>query len=170
MNCKFSATQFASSAAQRCSLRSIAPVTRRRAAAVRCSASQSEVANHQSQAPANGAPATGLASKYNWTFDNKEDKSSGAASNGRQILELPVAAIRRPLGRTRGNDQDKVAALMESITAIGLQEPIDVLEVDGVYYGFSGCHRYEAHQRLGLETIRCRVRKANKEVLKMHMM
>ena len=40
-----------------------------------------------------------------------------------------------------------------------LQEPIDVLEVlvdeadksKGVmYYGFSGCHRYEAHQRLGL--------------------
>lgn len=47
---------------------------------------------------------------------------------------------------------------------------IDVLLVDGVYYGFSGCHRFEAHQRLGLETIRCRVRKANKQVLKMHMM
>ncbi|KAG2485654.1 hypothetical protein HYH03_015626 [Edaphochlamys debaryana] len=85
-------------------------------------------------------------------------------------MELPVAAIRRPLGRTRGNDQDKVAALMESIQQIGLQEPIDVLDVDGVYYGFSGCHRFEAHQRLGREMILCRVRKATKEVLKMHMM
>jgi hypothetical protein len=47
---------------------------------------------------------------------------------------------------------------------------IDVLLVDGQYYGFSGCHRYEAHQRLGLPTIKCRVRKANKQVLKMHMM
>lgn len=28
----------------------------------------------------------------------------------------------------------------------------------------------QAHQRLGLPTIRCRVRKANKEVLRMHMM
>ena len=36
-------------------------------------------------------------------------------------------------------------------------EPIDVLEVDGRYYGFSGCHRYEAHVKLGRETIRCRV-------------
>lgn len=47
---------------------------------------------------------------------------------------------------------------------------IDVLLVDGVYYGFSGCHRFEAHQRLGRETIRCRVRRANQQVLKMHMM
>lgn len=47
---------------------------------------------------------------------------------------------------------------------------IDVLLVDGQYYGFSGCHRFEAHQRLGLPTIKCRVRKANKQVLKMHMM
>lgn len=30
--------------------------------------------------------------------------------------------------------------------------------------------RYEAHQRLGLPTILCRVRKANQTVLKMHMM
>lgn len=30
--------------------------------------------------------------------------------------------------------------------------------------------RYEAHQKLGLPTILCRVRKANQEVLKMHMM
>jgi len=59
---------------------------------------------------------------------------------------------------------------MQSINEIGLQEPIDVLEVEGVYYGFSGCHRFEAHQRLGLPTILCRVRKANKQVLKMHMM
>lgn len=77
-------------------------------------------------------------------------------------------------------DQAKVAALMESIEEIGLQEPvcvlldgcihhwwtcrcmrrgiceaadmydkhpsltqIDVLEVEGKYYGFSGCHRFE---------------------------
>ena len=55
-----------------------------------------------------------------------------------------------------------------------LQEPIDVLEVlvdeadksKGVmYYGFSGCHRYEAHQRLGLETIRCKVRRATRRTL-----
>lgn len=32
--------------------------------------------------------------------------------------------------------------------------------------GFSGCHRYEAHQRLGLPTIRCKVRRGTKETLR----
>jgi sulfiredoxin len=84
-----------------------------------------------------------------------------------RIQDIPLKDIRRPLYRQ--NDQDKVKALMESIQDIGLQEPIDVLEVDGQYYGFSGCHRYEACTRLGHETIRCRVRRAPKAVLKMHL-
>ena len=67
-------------------------------------------------------------------------------------------------------DQEKVQALMDSIDSVGLQEPIDVLEVDGVYYGFSGCHRFEAHQKLGKEKILCKVRKANRQVLRFHMM
>lgn len=84
-----------------------------------------------------------------------------------KIQEIPIRQIRRPLYRQ--NDQAKVTALMESIQKIGLQEPIDVLEVDGEYYGFSGCHRYEACDRLGHETIRCRVRHAPRSVLRMHL-
>ena len=84
-----------------------------------------------------------------------------------KIKEVAINKIKRPL--PRANDQAKVAALMDSIKEIGLQEPIDVLEVDGEYYGFSGCHRYEACQRLGHETIRCKVRKAPRSVLKMHL-
>lgn len=83
------------------------------------------------------------------------------------VQEIPLRQIHRPLPRE--NDQAKVAALMESIREIGQQEPIDVLEVDGKYYGFSGCHRYEACQRLGKETILARVRKAPRSVLRMHM-
>ncbi len=83
------------------------------------------------------------------------------------IQEIPLNQIRRPLPRQ--NDQNKVAALMESIAKEGLREPIDVLEVDGQYYGFSGCHRYEAHQRLGKETIKCRVRRAPRSVLQRHL-
>lgn len=84
-----------------------------------------------------------------------------------RIQEVPIRAIQRPLFRQ--NDPAKVAALMESIQAIGLQEPIDVLEVGGEYYGFSGCHRYEACDRLGHETISCRVRRAPRSVLQMHL-
>lgn len=81
--------------------------------------------------------------------------------------EIPVAQIRRPLPRQ--TDPEKVAALMDSIAKEGLREPIDVLEVDGQYYGFSGCHRYEAHERLGKETIKCRVRRAPRSVLQKHL-
>ncbi|KAL6759197.1 ParB/Sulfiredoxin [Haematococcus lacustris] len=113
-----------------------------------------------------------LPSQYSWTFDNSSQQGSSSSSrrSNQIIQDIPVAAIKRPLGKTRANDPAKVEALMQSIQDIGLQEPIDILEVDGQYYGFSGCHRFEAHQRLGRETIRCRVRKATREVLKMHLM
>lgn len=84
-----------------------------------------------------------------------------------KIQDIPISQIRRPLFRQ--NDPEKVKALMASIAEIGQQEPIDVLEVDGQYYGFSGCHRFEACSRLGHETIRCNVRRAPKSVLKMHL-
>lgn len=84
-----------------------------------------------------------------------------------KIQEIPLKQIHRPLPRQ--TDADKVAALMASIASEGLREPIDVLEVEGKYYGFSGCHRYEAHQRLGKETIKCRVRRAPRAVLQRHL-
>ena len=83
------------------------------------------------------------------------------------IQEIPLSQIRRPL--IRQTDPEKVAALMKSIEVEGLKEPIDVLEVEGQYFGFSGCHRYEAHERLGKETICCRVRRATRSVLQKHL-
>ncbi|MGB3759615.1 MAG: sulfiredoxin [Rivularia sp. (in: cyanobacteria)] len=84
-----------------------------------------------------------------------------------KIEEIPLNRIIRPLPRQ--NDAKKVEALMKSIAEIGQQEPIDLLEVDGQYYGFSGCHRFEACQRLGKYSIKARVRKAPRSVLKMHL-
>ncbi len=84
-----------------------------------------------------------------------------------QVQEIPLKQIHRPL--PRATDQTKVAALMDSIQEIGLQQPIDVLEVDGKYYGFSGCHRFEACTKLGHQTIRCNVRKAPRSVLLKHL-
>ncbi|HEY9807169.1 MAG TPA: sulfiredoxin [Candidatus Obscuribacterales bacterium] len=84
-----------------------------------------------------------------------------------RVEDIPIQKIRRPLFRQ--NDPAKVAALMASIEAEGLREPIDVLEVEGEYYGFSGCHRFEACSRLGHETIRCNVRRAPRSVLRMHL-
>jgi sulfiredoxin len=84
-----------------------------------------------------------------------------------QVTPLPIDQIRRPLPRQ--NDPVKVQALMASIAEMGQQEPIEILEVEGVYYGFSGCHRFEACQRLGQATVLCRVRRAPRSVLKMHL-
>ncbi len=84
-----------------------------------------------------------------------------------RVEQIPLGQIIRPLPRQ--TDADKVAALMESIKKEGLKEPIEVLEVNGKYYGFSGCHRFEAHQRLGYETISCRIRQASPAVLQMHL-
>jgi uncharacterized ParB-like nuclease family protein len=84
-----------------------------------------------------------------------------------RIMDLPLERIRRPLPRY--TDPEKVKRLMASIAAIGQQEPIEVMEVNGQYYGFSGCHRYEAMQRLERPTIRCRVRRATPEVLRLHL-
>ncbi len=84
-----------------------------------------------------------------------------------EIREIPLHQICRPLPRQ--TDPEKVRALMASIQEIGLQEPIEVLEVEGKYYGFSGCHRYEAFVRLGRDRIPCRVRKATPAVLRLHL-
>ncbi|MFQ6539531.1 MULTISPECIES: sulfiredoxin [Aphanothece] len=85
-----------------------------------------------------------------------------------RLAVLPLAAIRRPLERSL--DEAKVAALMASIAAEGQREPIDVLEVDGQWWGFNGCHRVAAHERLGLPTIQARIRRATPQVLRMHML
>ena len=45
---------------------------------------------------------------------------------------------------------------------------IRVLEVDRQLWGFNGCHRVAAHERLGMATIKARMRKANSEVLRLH--
>ncbi|GAQ83495.1 sulfiredoxin [Klebsormidium nitens] len=86
-----------------------------------------------------------------------------------EIMELPIEYIIRPLQKTRKYDQEKVQGLADSIAEIGLQEPIDVIEVDGQYYGFSGCHRFEAHLLLGKPTILCSVRKGTQRTLRDHL-
>jgi sulfiredoxin len=83
------------------------------------------------------------------------------------IAPLPIDQIRRPLPRQ--TDPAKVQALMTSIAAIGQQAPIEILAVEGIYYGFSGCHRFEACQQLGQSTVLCRIRRAPRSVLQMHL-
>nr|GEW87096.1 sulfiredoxin, chloroplastic/mitochondrial [Tanacetum cinerariifolium] len=50
--------------------------------------------------------------------------TSSQAKGGPVIVELPLNQIKRPLMRTRSNDQQKVEELMDSIAQIGLQVPV----------------------------------------------
>lgn len=50
---------------------------------------------------------------------------SSGGGVGPIIVELPLGKIRRPLMRTRSNDQNKVKDLMDSISEIGLQVPVN---------------------------------------------
>ena len=54
-----------------------------------------------------------------------------------KVQEIALNKIKRPLPRRTIHRK----SLMESMRRSG--SLIDVLEVDGQYYGFSGCHRYE---------------------------
>mmetsp|Transcript_4454 Transcript_4454/g.6902 ORF Transcript_4454/g.6902 Transcript_4454/m.6902 type:complete len:187 (+) Transcript_4454:21-581(+) len=131
-----------------------------------------------------------VAEEFRWTCTDGKNGKNGHSSNtdshplpsefalkvpqkdfsyDPKVRALPLNVIIRPLRRIRENDQAKVAWLMESIAQIGQQDPIDILEVEGKFYGFNGCHRFEACEKLQLPFIWCKVRKAPRSVLDMHM-
>ena len=85
-----------------------------------------------------------------------------------RVDTVPLASVRRPLQRFL--DDQKVEDLMASIREEGLQEPIELLEVNGQLWGFNGCHRVAAHERLGMSTIRARIRQATARDLNLHLL
>ena len=83
-------------------------------------------------------------------------------------VTVPIESINRP--HESVIDEDKVDELMRSISEIGLQEPVDLIEFEGKYYGFNGCHRYTAHKRLGRTTIEANVRQVDRATFRLHLM
>ena len=75
-------------------------------------------------------------------------------------VTVPIASINRP--HQSVIDADKVDELMRSITEIALQEPVDLIEFEGKYYGFNGCHKYTAHKLLGRKTIEANIRQVDR--------
>ena len=83
-------------------------------------------------------------------------------------VAVPIDAINRP--HESVIDEDKVAELMRSISEIGLREPVDLIEFEGKFYGFNGCHRYTAHKRLGWTTIQANIRHVDRATFRLHLM
>ena len=81
---------------------------------------------------------------------------------------VPIAAINRP--HESVIDENKVAELMRSISEVGLQVPIDLIEFEGKFYGFNGCHRYTAHKRLDWTTIEANIRQVDRATFRLHLM
>ena len=83
-------------------------------------------------------------------------------------VAVPIEAINRP--HESVIDEGKVEDLMQSINEIGLQKPIDLIEFEGRFYGFNGCHRYTAHKRLGRTTIEANIRQVDRATFRLHLM
>lgn len=83
-------------------------------------------------------------------------------------ISVAIEAINRP--HESLIDEGKVVDLMESISEIGLQEPVDLIEFEGKFYGFNGCHRYTAHKRLGRTTIEANIRHVDRATFRLHLM
>ena len=83
-------------------------------------------------------------------------------------VAVPIDAINRP--HESVIDENKVAELMRSISEIGLREPVDLIEFEGKFYGFNGCHRYTAHKRLGRKTIEANIRHVDRATFRLHLM
>jgi len=91
-------------------------------------------------------------------------------NNENQIVEISIKKLENhPLNQyiySSKRDEDDLE-LTQSISEIGLLEPLTVIQKDKVYHIISGNRRFSALLRLGYKKIQCRVVSDEHEVIKL---
>jgi sulfiredoxin len=117
--------------------------------------------------------------------ERKEHRSIHTAGIG-EVHLMPMSVITRPLESNL--DEEKVRSLMETLvkeeeegiagTSQSKVPAIDVLWVEkpspssnkkNYYFSFGGCHRYEAHKRLGRTNILAKLVKTDESAVRAHL-
>ncbi|KAK9464438.1 ParB/Sulfiredoxin [Lipomyces arxii] len=103
--------------------------------------------------------------------------ASVQTGNLSRISFLQLELIRRPIPPVL--DEEKITRMIETLSTTNAEDmddglpPIDVLCVrkDGKdwYFGFGGCHRFQAYQRTGKKTVKCKIVPVTEKMLKMYV-
>ncbi|GAA5927826.1 sulfiredoxin [Sporobolomyces koalae] len=93
------------------------------------------------------------------------------ASADAPTVNVPMRVINRPLPSEL--DEEKVKQFMKDIQAGDKFTPIEVVRTQAngqnYYMAFGGCHRFEAHKRLGSESIPGRIINVPPASLRMYL-